>query len=82
MQNVTKDSTAFPVSKQLKTNETATITTKQILSINTEQTFHPDLIYRPFPRPLQNLQPNSPESKPDTQSKIDAEFVENSLHQV
>ena len=52
-QNVTKDSTAFPVPKQLITNETETITTKQILSINTE-TFHPDLIYRPFQRPLEN----------------------------
>ena len=55
VQNVTKDSMAFPVPKQLITNETETITAKQILSINTEQTFHPDLIYRPFPRPLENL---------------------------
>ena len=72
---------AFPVPKQLITNETETITTKQILSVNTEQTFHQDLIYRPFPRPLENLQPNSPEKKPDTKSKIDIEFEENSPHQ-
>ena len=52
---VTKDSTAFPVPKQLITNETETITTKQIPSINTEQTLNPDLIYRPFPRPLENF---------------------------
>ena len=37
-QNVTKDSMAFPVPKPLITNETETITTKQIPSINTEQT--------------------------------------------
>ena len=54
-QNVTKDSMAFPVPKQLITNETETITTKQILSINTEQTFHPSSIYRLLPRPLENL---------------------------
>ena len=72
---------AFPVSKQLITNETETITTKQILSINTEQTFHPDSIYRPFSRPLGNLQPNSPETKSDTKPRIDVEFEENALHQ-
>ena len=81
VQNVTKDSMAFPVPKQLITNETETITTKQILSINTEQTFHPDSIYRPFPRPLENLQPNSPENKPDIKSKIQVEFEENSPNQ-
>ena len=43
VQNTTKDSIAFLVPKHLKTNETETITTKQILSINTEQTFQPDL---------------------------------------
>ena len=58
-----------------------TITTKQIPSINTEQTFHLDLIYRPFPKPLESLQPNSPENKADTKPKIDVEFEENSLHQ-
>ena len=57
--NATKNSTAFPVPKQLITNETETITRRKILSINTEQTFHPDLIYRPFPWPLENLQPES-----------------------
>ena len=54
---------------------------KKILTINTEQTFHPDSIYRPFPRPLENLQPNSPENKPDTKPRIDIEFEENSLQQ-
>ena len=35
-QNVTQVSMAFPVAKKLITNETETITTKQIPSINTE----------------------------------------------
>ena len=39
------------------------------------------MIYRPYPRPLHNLQPNSPESKPDTKPKIDVEFEDNSLYQ-
>ena len=39
------------------------------------------MIYIPFPRPLENLQPNSPESKPHTKSKIDIGFEENSPHQ-
>ena len=55
VQNATKDSMPFPVPKQLITNETETITRKKIMSINTEQTFHPDSIYRPFSRPLENL---------------------------
>ena len=46
---------AFPGTKQLITNDTETITTKQILSINTGQTVHPNLIYRPLPRSLENL---------------------------
>ena len=54
-QNITKDNTAFPVPKQLVTNEKETITTKQILSINMEQTIHPNSIYRPLPRPLENV---------------------------
>ena len=52
-QNVTQNSRAFPVPKQLITNETETITTKQIPSIKTEQTFHPNSFYRPLPRPLE-----------------------------
>ena len=72
---------AFPVPKQLITNETETITRRKIPSKNTEQTFHPDSIYRPFPRPLENLRPNSLENKPETKPKIDVEFEENSPHQ-
>ena len=31
--------------------------------------------------PLENLQPNSPENRPDTKPRIDVEFEENSPHQ-
>ena len=55
VQNATKDSMAFPLPKQLITKETETITRRKILSINREQTFHPDPIYTPFPRPPENL---------------------------
>ena len=55
VQSVTKDSMAFPVPKQLITNETETITRREILSKNRQQSFHPDLLYRPFPRPPENL---------------------------
>ena len=55
VQNVTKGSMAFPVPKQLITNETETNTRREILSKNREQPFYPDLIYRSFPRPPENL---------------------------
>ena len=50
VQNVTKDSMAFPVPKQLITNETATITRRKIPSENSKQSFYPDPIFRPPPR--------------------------------
>ena len=63
VQNVTKDSTNFPVPDQLITNETETITRRDIQSKNGDQPFYPDLIYRPPPRPPENLLPESPENK-------------------
>ena len=82
VQNVTKDSTAFPVPKQLITNETETITRREILSKNREQPLYTDPIYGPFARAPENLQPNSSENKPDAKPKIDIQFEENSPHQV
>ena len=38
-------------------------------------------IYRPPPRPPENVQPQNSESKADTNAKIDIEFEENSLYQ-
>ena len=78
VQKVTKDSTDFSVPKQLITNETETITRREIQGKNREQPFYPDLIYRPPPRPPENLWP---ENKSVTKPKIDIELEENSLHQ-
>ena len=81
LQQVTKDSTDFPVPEWLITNETETITRKEIQGKNREQPFYPDPIYRPSPRPPEYLQPESPENKSVPKPKIDIEFEENSLHQ-
>ena len=49
-----------------------------MLGKNREQPFYPDPIYRPPPRPPDNLRPNHPERESDTRSKIDIKFEENS----
>ena len=81
IQNVTKDNTNFPIPKPLIPNETETITGKKILGKNREQPFYTDPIYRPPPRPPDNLRSNCPETESDTKPKIDIEFEENSPHQ-
>ena len=48
---------------------------------NRELPFYPDPIYRPPPRPPENLQPHSPENRPDTRPERSIEFEENSLYQ-
>ena len=48
---------------------------------NKDIPFYPDPIYRPPPRPPENLQPQKLESKADTSPKIDTEFKENFLYQ-
>ena len=78
IQKVTKDSTDFPVPKQLITNKTETITRRKIQGKSREQPFYPDPIYRPPPRPQDTLRPNHPGSELDTIPKIDIEFEENS----
>ena len=81
IQNATKNNMDFPVPIQLITNETETITREKIKGKNREQPFYPDPIYRPPPRPPDNLRPNHPESELDTKPKIDIKFEENSPHQ-
>ena len=81
IQNVKKDNMDFLLPKQLITNETDTIAGKGILGKNRGQPFYPDPIYRPPPRPPDNLRPNCPETESDTRPKIDIEFKENSPHQ-
>ena len=81
VQNITKNSKDFPVPDQLITGKTEAFARRMIQDKNRELLFYPDLIYRPPPRPPENLQPNSLESKPDTRPKIDVEFEENSPNQ-
>ena len=81
IQDVTKDNMDFPVPQQLITNETETITGKRILGKNRGQPFYSDPIYRPPPRPPDNLRPKCPEIESDTKPKIDTKFEENSPHQ-
>ena len=81
VQNATKNSTNFPVPDWLITNKTEIVIRREIQGKNMDQPFYPDPIYRPPPRPPENLLPESPENKLVTDPKIDIEFEENSLHQ-
>ena len=81
VQKVTKDSTDFPVLEQLIMNEIKMNTRREIQGKSREQPFYSDVIYRPPPRPPDNLRPNHPECEPDITPKIKVEFEENSLHQ-
>ena len=54
-QNVTIDSTKFPVPNQLMMNKTETITKRQVQNKNKEQPFQPDPYFRPPTRPPDNL---------------------------
>ena len=52
-----------------------------IQNINREIPFYADPIYRPPPKPTENLQSPRIESKADTIPRIDLEFKENSPYQ-
>ena len=54
-QNVTKNRTDFPAQEQSITNQTEAITIGMIQDKNRELPLYPDLIYRPPPRPPENL---------------------------
>ena len=71
----------FPVQEQSITNKTEAITRGMIQDKNRELPLYPDPIYRPPPRPPENLLPQNSESKADTSPKIDIEFEENSPYQ-
>ena len=79
-QDVAKNRMDFPVWEQSITSKTKAIMRGMAQDKNRELPFHPDLIYRPPPRPPENLWPESPESKPDIRPKIDIKFEENSLY--
>ena len=80
-QNVAKNRMDFPAQEQSITNNTEAIRRGMIQHKNRELPFNPDLIYRPPPRPPENLQPQNSESKAETSPKIDIEFKENSPYQ-
>ena len=48
-----------------------------IQNINRKIPFYPDLIYRPPPKPTENLQSPRIDSKTDVSPRIDLEFEEN-----
>ena len=62
-------------------SKTEAITQGMIQDKKREIPFYPDPIYRPSPRPPENLQPQKLERKADTSPKIDTEFEENSPYQ-
>ena len=55
VQNVTKHSTDFPVQEQLITKKTEGITRGMIQDKHSKLPFYSDPIYRPPPRPSENL---------------------------
>ena len=55
VQNVPKNSMDFPVPEKLITDKTEAITRRTIQDKNRELPFYPDPIYRPPPRPPENL---------------------------
>ena len=54
-QNINKNSMDFPVPEQLITYKTEAVTRRMIQDKNRELPFYPDLIYRPPPRPPENV---------------------------
>ena len=65
-QNVTKCNMNFPIQEQLITNKTEAVIRGMIQDKNRELPLYLDPIYRPPPRPQENLWPHSLESKPHT----------------
>ena len=81
-QNIAKNRIDFPMHEQSISNskkEAITWGTKQ--NINRDIPFYPVLIYRPPPKPTENLQSLRIESKTDASPRIDLEFEENSPYQ-
>ena len=76
VQNVTKDSSDFPLPQQLIMDKKGAITRGTIQDKYRELPFYPDPIYMPPPRPPENLWPPYQGSKLDSRPKIDIEFEE------
>ena len=67
--------------QSISSSKTEAITQEMIQDINREIPLYQDSIYRPPPRPRENLQLPKKESKAGTSPRIDMEFKENSLYQ-
>ena len=67
--------------QSISSSKTEAMTPGMIQDINREIPFYPDPIYRPPPRPPENVWLLRIESKADTSPRIDLEFKENSLYQ-
>ena len=81
-QSIAKKRTDFPMHEQsISNSKTEAITWGMIQNINREIPFYPDLIYRPPPKPTENLQLLRIERKTDASPRIDFEFEETSLYQ-
>ena len=80
-QNVAKNRMDFPVWEQSVSSKREAITRGTMQDKNREIPFYQDPIYRPAPRPPENLWPQKLESMTDTSPKIDIKFEENSPYQ-
>ena len=81
-QNIAKNRMDFPMhEKSICNPSTEAITWGMIQNINTDIPFCPDPIYRPPPKPNENLWSSRIESKRDVSPRIDLEFVEKLLYQ-
>ena len=78
-QNMAKNRMDFLMHEQYFKTEAITQGTLQ--NINREILFYPDLIYRPPPKPTENLRSLRIEGKTDVSPRIDLEFKENSPYQ-
>ena len=67
--------------QSISSSKTEAITQGMIQNINREILFYPNPIYRPLPRPPENLQSLRIESKAYNSPRIDLEFEERSLYQ-
>ena len=80
-QNIAKNRMDFPMHEQsISNSSTEAITRGMIQNINRDIPFYPDPIYRPPPKPKENLQLPRIESKTDVSPRIDLKFEENLLY--
>ena len=80
-QNVTINSTKYPVLNQLIMEKTKIPTTRQVQDRGGKYPCLPNPYFRPPPRPPDNLRLQSLQTKTNVETSIDIEFKENLPHQ-